>query len=101
MLLQLLKDPPYGLHVALTWVFSGNEDVIQVYDNENVQLFGQNLVDLTLKTGRYIEKPKGHDLMLEIAVPGPEGGFPVIAFSNSHPVVGVGEVQLSKALGPA
>ena len=36
-----------------------------------------------------------------MAVLGPESGFSFIALTNSHPMIGIGEIQLGKSLCPA
>ena len=100
---ELIKDPAYGLHVWLAWVFSIDQNVVQIHNDEDVELvssFSARLVDIALEAGRSAGKSKRHDLVLEVTVSGPKGGLTLIAFSNSHPVVGTGQVQLGKTLGP-
>ncbi len=97
---KLIKDPAYGLHVWLAWVFSIDQNVVKIHDDEDVELmssFSARLVDIA---GRSVGKSKRHDLVLEVTVSGPKGGLPLIAFSNPHPMVGTGQVQLGKTLGP-
>ena len=52
ILSQKVQDPLNGLHVALAFILSVNQDVIQVDNNENIEFFGQNLVDVALEAGR-------------------------------------------------
>ena len=47
---QNVKHSPCSRYVALTWVLSINEDIIQVYDDKDIETFGQDLIDITLKT---------------------------------------------------
>lgn len=41
-------------HMILVRIFSINKDIIQIYDNKNVKLFGQNLIDIILKSDQGI-----------------------------------------------
>ena len=34
--------------MSMAWIFSVDKDVIKIYDDENIELFYQDLVDLTL-----------------------------------------------------
>ena len=85
----------------LVKIFGINQDVIQIYYNEDIKFFSEDLVDVALKTGWYIEKIKRHDLVLKVAVSGAESRFSLVAFSDSHPMIGTNEIQLGKPLGPA
>ena len=55
MLLELVQNPTYGLNVRLVWFLGINQDVIQIYNNKNIQLFSQNNVDVSVKDGGGIE----------------------------------------------
>ena len=52
---QNLQDSPYCFHVTLTLILSVDEDVIQIHDDENIELFYQDLVDIALEAGRSVE----------------------------------------------
>ena len=51
---QNLQDPPYYFHVTLTLILSVDEDVIQIHDDEDIELFCQDLVDIALEAGRSV-----------------------------------------------
>ena len=51
MLPKLLENPLYHVKMALAQVLNINENVIQVYDDENVELPSWNLVDIILEAG--------------------------------------------------
>ena len=55
ILLQKIQHSLHGLHVALGFIFSVNQNVIQVHNNKNIEFFGQNLVDIALEAGRSVE----------------------------------------------
>ena len=44
----------HGFHVTLTLILSVDEDVIQIHDDEDIELFCQDLVDIALETGRSV-----------------------------------------------
>ncbi len=56
---QLVQHPSNGLDVFFAFVLGVDEDVIEVYYYENVELLCQDLVDITLKCGRCIDQSKG------------------------------------------
>ncbi len=76
--------------------FSVDEDVIEIHYYEDVELLGQDLVDVILKRGRCVGQSERHDLVLEMAIVGPEGRLPFVAFSDPHSMVGVSQVELGE-----
>ena len=46
---QNLSDPPYCIHVTLTLILSVDEDVIQIHNDKDIELFRQDLVDIALE----------------------------------------------------
>lgn len=74
---ELIKDPAHRLHVLLARVFGIDQNIIQIYDNEDVELLSEDLVDVTLETGL-------------------KGGLSFIALSNSHTMVDGGQAQLGE-----
>ncbi len=99
--MQLLKYPSHFLNVGLSWIFSIDQDVIQVHYNKDIKLFNENFIDVALKTGGCIEKAEGHYLVLKVAVSGTKGRLLFIIFSNLHSMIGTNQIQLGKLLGPA
>ena len=76
----------------LTRVLGINQDVIQIYLNKNIKLFSKNFVDVALKTGRRIKKTKKYDLILEVIVSGIKSHLLLVTFSDSHLIIGIGEI---------
>ncbi len=70
---------------------SVDEDVIEIHYYKDVELLGQDLVDITLKHGQCVGQSERHDLVLEMAIGGLEGRFPFIAFPDPHSMVGIGQ----------
>ncbi len=79
---------------------SVDEDVIKIYYYKDVELFGQDLVDITLKRGRCVGQSQRHDLVLEMAVAGPKGRLPFVTFPDPHSIVGIGQIELGEPLSP-
>ncbi len=87
--------------MELSWIFSIDQDVVQVHYNEDNKLFSQNFVDIALKTGGCIGNAEEHYLVLEVAVSGAKGRLPFVTFSNPHSMIGTRQIQLGKPFGPA
>ena len=51
---ETIKHPPHRFHLTLALVLGIDEDVIQVHDNEDIKLFCQDLIDITLEAGRSV-----------------------------------------------
>ncbi len=77
-------------------VLSVDEDIIEIYYYKNVEFLSKDLVDVTLKRGRYIGQSKRHDLVLEMAIAGPEGRLLFITFSDPNLIVGIGQIELGE-----
>lgn len=64
---EILEDLAYGPDVGLIRILGVDQDV-QIYDDEDINLLGENLVDVALEAGWCIGKAKGLDLVLESIV---------------------------------
>ncbi len=100
MLLQLVQHPSNGLYMLFVLALSVDEDVIEVHYHENVKLLCQDLVDIALESGRCVGQCKRHHLVLEMAITGPEGRFPLIAFPDPHSMVGISQIELGEMSSP-
>ncbi len=96
MLPQLVQHLSDGLYMLFALTLSVNEDVIEIHYHENVELLGQDLVDVTLKRGRCIGQSERHDLILKMAIAGLEGRLPFIAFPDPHSMVGISQIKLAE-----
>ena len=83
------------------FVLGVDKDVIKIHYYKNIEFLCQNLIDITLEHGRCISQSKKHDLILEMAIVGPEGHLPFVAFSDPHSMVGIGQVKLGEMPSPA
>ena len=69
-------------------------------NDEDVELLGQDLVDVTLEAGRSVGKTERHDLVLEVAIPGSESRLPFVTFAYLHSMISVRQAQLSELFIP-
>ncbi len=100
MLPQLVQHPLNGLYVLFAFVLGVDEDIIEVYFDKNVELFCQDLVDITLKRGRRVGQSKRHDLIFEITIAGLEGRLPFVAFPDPYSMIGISQIELGGASSP-
>ncbi len=77
-----------------------DEDIIKIHYYKDVELLGQDLVDVTLKRGRCVGQSERHDLVLEMAVAGPEGRLLFIVFPDPHLMVGICQIELGEMSSP-
>lgn len=42
-----------------------NKDIDQIYNDEDIKLFGRDLIDIASKAGQSIRRSKRHDLILK------------------------------------
>ncbi len=96
----MVQHPSNSLDVLSALILSIDEDVIEIHYHKNVELLGQDLVDITLKRGRCVGQSERHDLVLEMAIAGPEGHFSFIAFFDPHLMVGIGQIELGETSSP-
>ena len=82
------------MRLALT--FSIDEDVIEVHYHKNVEFLCQDLVEIALERDWCISQSKRHDLILEVAIAGPESRFTFISFLNPHLMVEIGQIELGE-----
>ncbi len=81
-------------------VLSVDENIIEIHYYEDVELLGQDLVDITLKRGWCVGQFERHDLVLEMAIAGPESRLPFVAFLDPHLMVGIGQIKLGEPSSP-
>ncbi len=86
--------------MLLAFTFGIDEDVIEVHYHENVELFYQDLIDITLKHDQYIGQSKRHDLVFKVAIAGLEGRLLFVAFLDPHSMVGIGQIELGEMSSP-
>ena len=85
----------------LARIFGIDQNVIQIYHNKNIKLLSKDLIDIALKTGWYIGKAKEHELVFKVVVFGAKDHHILVAFLDSHPMIGTNKIQLGKPLSSA
>ena len=83
-----------------TLALSIDEDVIKVHYHKNIELLCQDLVDIILEYGQCIGQSKKHNLVLEMAIVGPESRLLFVSFSNLHLMISIGQIKLGKPSSP-
>ncbi len=83
---------------SLTFII--DTTIVEVYNNKNVELLRQNLVDVALKSGWYIGQAKRHDLILEVVILSLEGHILFIIFSDLYSIIGIDSIKLCETLSP-
>ncbi len=86
--------------MLFAFAFSVDKDVIEIHYYEDIELLGQDLIDVTLKRSRCVGQSERHDLVLEMAVADPEGRLPFVAFPDPHSMVGIGQIELGETSSP-
>ena len=61
-------------------IFSLDKNVFQVYNNKDVKLFGQYLINEALEYGWYISQFKRYDLIFKTAIAGLKSCLLFVAF---------------------
>ena len=51
---QKIKYLLHGLYMTVVFIFGVNEDVIQVNNDKNIELLGQDLINIALEAGRSV-----------------------------------------------
>ena len=89
---QVLKYQLHRIDMTLTWILGVNQDAVQVDDDKDVKLLGQDFIDVALEGGKSIGETKRHNLILEVIIPGLKSRLPLIIFSDSHSMICVRQI---------
>ena len=46
---QKVQYPSHGFYVYLAWIFIVDKDVIQIYNDKDIEFFYQNFIDVALE----------------------------------------------------
>ena len=96
---QFFENLSNGIDVSLAWVLDIDEDIIYINNDKIIKLFGQDLIDISLETGRCIKKSKRHYLVLKMAVLSPKDCFSFIVLFYTYLMVSTHEIELGKLFG--
>ena len=84
--------------MAFALILTVDEDIIHIHNDKNIELFRKDLVDVALECCRSVGQSERYYLILKVAVSSPESSLLLISITNSHPMIGTGEVELGKPL---
>ena len=76
----------------LAGLFGIDQDIIQIYHNEDIKLLSENFVNIALKINWYVKKSNRYDLILEVTISSTKNHLPLIAFLNSHLIIDTSEI---------
>ena len=96
---QFFKNLSNNINMGLSLVLGINEKIIEKNIGKDVKLFGQDLINITLEAGQYVEERKKYYLVLKIAISSLESRFLFNPFFNSLLMVSTYEVELDKFIG--
>lgn len=82
----------HNLNVLLIKILDIYQNIVQIYNNKNVQLFSKNLVVLSLKASWCVKKSEKYFLVLKIAISGLKNTFLFIIFSISHLMIDIDQI---------
>ena len=87
--LNLVGNSVYSLNMRFIRIFDIDQDIIQIYNIKNIQLFSQNLNEIFLEYSRSIKQIKKHDLILKIVILSLEVNILFITFANSYLIISI------------
>ena len=90
MLSQLFQYLLNSFHILFAFIFSIDEDIIEVHYHKNVEFFCQDLINVVLKCDRCIGQSKRHYLVFKMAIAAFKGHFLFIVFFDPHLIVTIG-----------
>ena len=99
MFFWFFENPSNGINVSLAWVLGIDENIIQINNDKNIELFGQHLIDITLKTSQCVRKSKKHYLVFEMAVLSLKGCLLFITLFYLYLIVSSREIELDELFG--
>ncbi len=94
--LSLVQNWLKSFYIVFFFIFGIDKDIIQVYNNKNIKLLYQDLIDISLKYSWYIDQLKSHYLIFKIALVGSESCLLFIVFLNLHSMINISEIKLGK-----
>ena len=49
-----VQNPSNGFDVSLPWIFDIDKNIIQIYNDKDIELFRQDLIDIALEASRCV-----------------------------------------------
>ena len=92
----MFKNLLYNYNVAISVIISIDKNVVQVYNDKDVNLFSKNLINVFLKAYWCVCQSKKYHLVLKLAIPSLERHLLFVPLADSHPIVCTSKVKLDK-----
>lgn len=82
--------------MTISIIISVDEDIVRIYNDENVELFGKDLVNISLEACWYICQPKWHHLVLVVVISSLKRRFLFVPLTDFHLMICTDKVDLNK-----
>lgn len=86
--------------MAISIIFNIDDDIIYIYNNNDIKLLDNNLIGISLKACHGNCQSKKHHLLLEVVISSPERRLLFVHFTNSHSIVYISKIELAKLFSP-
>lgn len=87
--------------MCLFEIFGVYQDIIHIHYNKNVEFFGHDFINITLKTCWNVVQAKKYHLIFEIAILDPECNLLFIVFLHFDLIICIYQTKLDEFLGMA
>ena len=87
-----LQNPSKGFDVSLPWIFGIDKNIIQIYNDKDIELLSKNLIDIVLEAFQCISQTERHYLVLKMTLSSLEGCFSFVTFFDPHLVIGTSQI---------
>lgn len=77
-------------------IISIDENIIQIYNYQNIKFFNENLVNILQEACKNICRSKRQQLVFVIAISSLEHHLLFAYFANSYPIIYINKVELDK-----
>ena len=93
---QFFKNPSNNIDVSFAWAFGVDENVIEVKNDKDIKFLGKDLINIALKAGLYVGRPKKNYLVFEVAVSSFESRLSFIALFYPNSMISTCKVELGE-----
>ena len=84
--------------MGLIQIFNINKNIIQIYNNQNIELFYQDSINIALKTNQYILQPKYYHLVFKTAILNFKSYFLFSILIDFYLIIDIYLIKLDKLL---
>lgn len=84
--------------MTISIIINVSENVVQIYNDKDVVLFGKDLIDISLEACWCIFQSKKQYLIFKIAISSPKHHILFVRLPDSYLMICIGNVKLDKPL---